>query len=508
MPIIIGGVLVIALITWVLDGVVSTVGSILTLSFLPSALKMLEGSSMDSTLIPILGYLINWLVVVFVNFVDFMIWFINWIPGIKQVIRLIYTAPDIDQSSWYRASFSFLGGHRSFITHSVLNPIFIIYFSLSYFVSKVFSRNKWGERIGIITALIGLTFVCHLLADTMPEKWQGFAYIKIFFWSSNAWVSQIWLFANALFALFACAMLVDGSIKIKQMNPSPECKVKNVEINKEVEHLQNTQDNTCPNKISAETTSPPEIQQQAASVQPLITICAKCGIQLEYTSGHCKNCGAPIIQSQFTDKPLQTPIRAEVSNNKSKNWFAGKTLYEKYAIVGTIVAIVVALFTYSVGGKREAQKMAGEMFNKTPPSTSQQSATINQVQPNQAPASIATTQTAGEFPFANGEYGIVIKQNGYFLTIKNSSMSILQLSPYRGYGTKLAFSNRNPKKEGNRYKYPVMNAATTEPLGTLWMTSNADGTITISVDVKPATQGKPTDTHKAENILLKKDFQL
>lgn len=147
MPTIIGAIIVVSLLfaglNYVAETFVNAIKSILTLSFLPSGLNMLKDSDMNTTAIPIIGVVINYFMVVFVNVVDFLIWIPNYIPGIHWLINLVYTAPDIDSGP---NAFTFFGSHRSFFTHSVLNPILVGYLIFAYLIKKCFLEQN-GETL-------------------------------------------------------------------------------------------------------------------------------------------------------------------------------------------------------------------------------------------------------------------------------------------------------------------------------------------------------------------------
>ncbi len=194
MPIIIG-IAVICVFGWLVGGIIDITSSILTLDFLPKGVNMLADSKMSTYSIPIIGFLINYLVWVFVNILDFIIWCVHWIPGVDFYIDVIYACPDIDlpNTSWgiFKAS------HRNFITHSVLNPIFIIAIILCGLISFIL------PPVGIILIMLTcLTFSGHLLADTMPNAWVGTSFIQVKLWGAGfhlgEWFSQIWLYINAL----------------------------------------------------------------------------------------------------------------------------------------------------------------------------------------------------------------------------------------------------------------------------------------------------------------------
>lgn len=200
------GILVLGLIMNILNGIGNFFASIFTLSFLPNAIGMFDGK-IDTTAssIPILSNLVegiaNWISVIFINGVDFMLWFIYWIPGVKQVIELIYRSPDLVE----RLIPDMLGSHRNFITHSVFNPLFLVFIMVSFILCKKLNNFEIGGIISFILMIIGLGFACHLLADTMPKSWIGFANIKVqifaTFFVMPPWLGKLWLLVNAIFCI-------------------------------------------------------------------------------------------------------------------------------------------------------------------------------------------------------------------------------------------------------------------------------------------------------------------
>lgn len=196
--------IIVSFLIWVLMGVIGFVGDILTLDFLPNGLDILNDSKMQTYSIPIIGFLINYIVWVFVNLVDFVTWFIHWIPGVKTLMDIIYTCPDLDLPNSPLEIFR--SSHRNFITHSALNPIFIVFIIVSSLVSGLVPRNPIGTLLAIVALIIGLTFSCHLLADTMPRGWMGTAFIQVKLYGHGLftlgnWFSQIWLYINAIIAI-------------------------------------------------------------------------------------------------------------------------------------------------------------------------------------------------------------------------------------------------------------------------------------------------------------------
>lgn len=174
------------------------------LGFLSSGMKTAAGHKiLHNTdyhvyaLIPFIEPLFGWLISIFCNIIDFLLWFVAWIPGIKQAIRFIYSLPDIDQ--YIPNIFS---NHRNFITHSIFNPGFIVIIFLSCMLSKIPKCKEVGKYILGLTALI---FIVHFLADSIPLNWKGFALIHISILEYNlitlpAFLSKAWLLLNAFIA--------------------------------------------------------------------------------------------------------------------------------------------------------------------------------------------------------------------------------------------------------------------------------------------------------------------
>lgn len=199
-------ILIAIILVAVLGSIKSFFGNIFTLSFLPNAIGMFDGNiNTIASNIPIISKLVeglfNWISVLFINVIDFGLWFIYWIPGVKQLIELIYTAPDLVE----RIMTDMLGSHRNFITHSIFNPIFLIFIIVAFIICKIVNKFEIGELISVILMLIGFGFACHLLADTMPKSWVGFANIKVqifaTFFVMPPWLGKVWLLVNALFCI-------------------------------------------------------------------------------------------------------------------------------------------------------------------------------------------------------------------------------------------------------------------------------------------------------------------
>ncbi len=190
---------IIAIIWWVLDGIRRFTISLFTLSFLPSGIDTLfnhrlhDGDMSTIALIPLVEHLINYIAVLFLNIIDFAIWTIAWIPGVNLIIDIVYTSPDFIEVGVT---------HRNFLTHSVLNPVFLIAMLALFIVGKILGLfSQWFKlAFAYIVLCAGFAFVGHLLADSMPNAWTGFARINFIIFSAPAFISKIWLYINAFFA--------------------------------------------------------------------------------------------------------------------------------------------------------------------------------------------------------------------------------------------------------------------------------------------------------------------
>lgn len=183
------------------------------LGFLPSGIEVATGHKLlyntdfrITTLIPFIEPLFCYIISIFCNLLDFCIWFIAWIPGVKQLIKIVYSLPDIDQKMT-----NIFPYHRNIITHSILNLGFILIVVLS-FISRI--KSEISEIIGSIVFLFGLIFCLHLLADSMPLQWVGYAKIYIGLGSFKlcylpGFLSKAWLIINAIAGLVILAKVSD-----------------------------------------------------------------------------------------------------------------------------------------------------------------------------------------------------------------------------------------------------------------------------------------------------------
>ena len=109
---------------------------------------------------------------------------------------LSFYLPDIDQG------FLFFLGHRSAITHSFLIPFLIYYFYLE-------KKEKPNKIIQIVTLSLFFGFSAHFCADLIVKGWRGFSLITFLGIRFPAFVSILWIFANAIICMiFANKILI------------------------------------------------------------------------------------------------------------------------------------------------------------------------------------------------------------------------------------------------------------------------------------------------------------
>lgn len=147
-----------------------------------------------------------------VNLIDFLLLFISWIPGLKQILNFMYRNPDIIEK---QIPFLFGGskGHRNFITHSIFNPVFLLYVFIASKICVIFALTPLNLLLRILFFIIGLCFVCHLLCDTMPKHWKGFANIKVYLCtyhlSFSPVISKAWLYIGSFLSFsLLCEMII------------------------------------------------------------------------------------------------------------------------------------------------------------------------------------------------------------------------------------------------------------------------------------------------------------
>ncbi len=201
--------------------VVNSFEYLITLQFLPHGIVhaghgMFDGNLHGDTYIPIIGLLINYVVAIFINIVDFLLWFLSFVPGLSFFMDLVYSSPDLDLSRYAIGIIA----HRSFLTHSVLNPVFLILLFVMYLVGVVI--NKINKDVGMVLQLILVIILmavpCHLLADTMPQNWYGAAYVNfkllnITLFPSTKLGSILWLYGNAYGAYYLIQWTLSKTIK-------------------------------------------------------------------------------------------------------------------------------------------------------------------------------------------------------------------------------------------------------------------------------------------------------
>lgn len=157
---------------------------------------------------------INYILAAIINIIDFLIFIISWIPNVKEFINFIYRSPDTLEKKVHIV-FGGSKGHRNFITHSVFNPIFIFYLFIASKICTLFSLTPLNIIVKPLFFIVGLCFTCHLLSDSMPKHWRGFANIKIYLFvnlfSFSPFISKVWLYIGSFLSvilLFKAILLV------------------------------------------------------------------------------------------------------------------------------------------------------------------------------------------------------------------------------------------------------------------------------------------------------------
>ena len=202
MPIIIIAILIIYALV---SSFLSAFDQILTLGFLPNGIHhaghgLFDGNLHGHTYIPVIGIMMNYLAAIFVNLVDFSLWFVTFIPEMSGLADFVYSSPDFERM------YGFVS-HRSFFTHSILNPIFLaglVGIILTKLIAK--KHKETGMFLQAVLVMILMTIPCHLLSDTMPQNWQGSAYVnfKIFgltLLPTSEFGSVLWLYFNSIFGI-------------------------------------------------------------------------------------------------------------------------------------------------------------------------------------------------------------------------------------------------------------------------------------------------------------------
>lgn len=214
---------VIAIIAFLLIGLKPLFFSIFTLSFLPRSIGIFRSCKVTSYTIPVIGHtigiLLNFIIACFINIIDCLISLLYWIPVINDLIFMVYNAPNSIQ----RLVPSFFGSSNlNFITYSVINPVFIIFILLAYGIMKFVPKSKFKYILGSIFLLIGLTFICNLLARTMPGSWYGASKINLYMFKNlytlPPFLSKLWLYINSAlgaFILFSATINTELFKKVK-----------------------------------------------------------------------------------------------------------------------------------------------------------------------------------------------------------------------------------------------------------------------------------------------------
>lgn len=220
--IVLGGIL------WLIESIIAAFLKFISLSWLPSGINLIahhrlfDGNIHIDPVIPVIGSIIDYLAAMFINLVDLALYPIAAIPGLKVILYRLYSSPDWDlpmPNAWAVFHFYPYFTHRSFFSHSVLNPMFILYilalFAIVCVILKLISNGVVRGICIYISTAIGLSFPCHLLADSMPQAWAGSAFINFkimgFGFASGQGMSELWLYLNAFLAIFAiCKVLEVG----------------------------------------------------------------------------------------------------------------------------------------------------------------------------------------------------------------------------------------------------------------------------------------------------------
>lgn len=216
MPYIVAGILIIAILRYLFEAFTSFI----TLQWMPSGIYQLKGHDLfDGNIhvdpvIPLIGSIIDYIVAAIINLVDFMLYPLAFIPGINNILHLVYTSPDLD------LAFNEVLQHRSFLSHSVLNPVFLGFILIGtaiFFLLRVLPKQVTYIYMFIFLG-IALSFPCHLLSDTMPKAWQGAAYVnfKLFgvgFSIASQAISELWLYANAAASAFLSFWVIEKGTK-------------------------------------------------------------------------------------------------------------------------------------------------------------------------------------------------------------------------------------------------------------------------------------------------------
>lgn len=175
----------------------------LTLGFLPTGLQIRKGTSLHSWRIPVFDPFLNYFTACLINLIDALLWCSFWVPGVRPICFFFYRCPDMSERylSWF---FGGINGHRNFISHSTFNPFFLVLiWSFRFLIEH--TTSIWLQLpLQIIGTLIGLSFIAHLMADTLPKAWLGKALIKVVFIfhfkTFSIAGSKFWLHTQALLA--------------------------------------------------------------------------------------------------------------------------------------------------------------------------------------------------------------------------------------------------------------------------------------------------------------------
>lgn len=173
----------------------------LTLGFLPMGLRVRKGTNLHSWRIPIIGPLVNYVTACLVNIIDALLWCSFLLPGMRRICLFFYRCPDMSER-YFGFLLGGINGHRNFISHSVLNPFFLALIWCFTFLIQHSPFIWLTIFLQLVASVIGLSFIVHLMADTLPKAWLGKALIKVIFifhfTTLSIGGSKTWLHTQAL----------------------------------------------------------------------------------------------------------------------------------------------------------------------------------------------------------------------------------------------------------------------------------------------------------------------
>ena len=194
----------------------SSLFTILSLSFLPGfiGMKAKIGVDVRSLNLPIIRGIIepriNYISLIIINIIDFLLWILHWIPGLSSFINYIYNTPASTEGVFIGLlNLNVVDGSMSkyFLTHSVLNPVFLVVIAIAVGIVVACKLGAIPDTVFDITMyavyIVGIIMIGHFLADAVPAQWGYAELIKIKLSPEDSMIalpallSKIWLIANA-----------------------------------------------------------------------------------------------------------------------------------------------------------------------------------------------------------------------------------------------------------------------------------------------------------------------